>query len=243
MNDERDGLDETMQRVVGELRTLPAVDPRAKARILEAVAAREAMPYGAAADDLDDDLAGAGGAFAQPTPARDATPRRSVRVVGRWARLRAARLSLPAAVGMAAAATFAGFMVRGAVPVRAPSAQVAAATPSIADTQMSGAEVLRVAALTPREMDEAPLPVQFVFEAPEATSVTLVGDFNEWNPRSTPMSPGRGGMWEATVELTPGRHTYAFLIDGKVWRVDPRAPMVEDDDFGQEQSVVIVGTP
>ena len=239
MTDEQDGLDETMQRVVGELRTLPAVDPRAKARILEAVAAREAMPYGAAADDLDDDA----GETLAATPARDSRPRRSVRVVGRWARLRAARLSLPAAVGMAAAATFAGFMVRGAVPVREPSAQVAAATPSIADTQMSGAEVLRVAALTPREMDEAPLPVQFVFEAPEATSVTLVGDFNEWNPRSTPMSPGRGGMWEATVELTPGRHTYAFLIDGKVWRVDPRAPMVEDDDFGQEQSVVIVGTP
>ena len=77
MNDERDGLDETMQRVVGELRTLPAVDPRAKARILEAVAAREAMPYGAAADDLDDD---AGETFAA-TPARDARPRRSVRVV------------------------------------------------------------------------------------------------------------------------------------------------------------------
>ena len=84
--------------------------------------------------------------------------------------------------------------------------------------------------------------VQFVLLAPGAQRVTLVGDFNDWDPQATPLrrSPS-GGAWSTAVELRPGRHRYAFVIDGEQWIADPAAPPAPDDDFGTPGSVVTVG--
>ena len=51
------------------------------------------------------------------------------------------------------------------------------------------------------------------------------------------------GRWSANVPLTPGRHTYAFVVDGTRWLVDPLAPRVPDDGFGPANAVVIEGAP
>jgi anti-sigma factor RsiW len=83
--------------------------------------------------------------------------------------------------------------------------------------------------------------VQFVFVAPGAVSVNVVGDFNDWNPRVTPLHAARAGVWEVSVPLSPGRHRYAFVVDGRVWRPDPAAPRAIEDDFGTPNSVVTVG--
>lgn len=84
--------------------------------------------------------------------------------------------------------------------------------------------------------------VQFVIVVPGATSVTLVGDFNDWNRAATPMEPAAGdGVWAVTVPLEAGRYRYAFLIDGTRWLTDPSAPRSLDDDFGPPNSVVTVG--
>ena len=83
--------------------------------------------------------------------------------------------------------------------------------------------------------------VQFVFIAQGATSVALVGDFNDWDATSTPMHPARqGGLWSVALPLPPGRHRYAFLINGWLWLSDPTAPRAQDD-FGTPSSVVTVG--
>ena len=84
--------------------------------------------------------------------------------------------------------------------------------------------------------------VQFVIVVPGATSVVLVGDFNDWSRTATPMQPAAGdGMWAVTVPLEAGRYRYAFLIDGARWLTDPSAPRSLDDDFGPPNSVVTVG--
>ncbi len=84
-------------------------------------------------------------------------------------------------------------------------------------------------------------PVQFVVVAPGAESVSLVGDFNDWDARLTPMRAGRdGGLWTVTIPLPPGRHRYAFLVNGARWLADPSAPRAPDD-FGTPSSVVTVG--
>ncbi|RRR74580.1 MAG: hypothetical protein EI684_06710 [Candidatus Viridilinea halotolerans] len=50
-----------------------------------------------------------------------------------------------------------------------------------------------------------------------ADSIFLVGDFNEWNTRATPMSRGEQ-YWEATLILKPGgTYYYAYLVDGTDW--------------------------
>lgn len=73
-----------------------------------------------------------------------------------------------------------------------------------------------------------------------AKDVSLVGDFNGWDERATPMLRRQGkGTWSAQVELPPGRHVYAFVVNGKQWLVDPLAPQVPDAGFGPANAVVI----
>ena len=85
------------------------------------------------------------------------------------------------------------------------------------------------------------LPVRFAVEAPGAVHVSIVGDFNGWNPRGLPMhllSDGR--TWEVEVGLAPGRYAYAFVVDGRLAR-DSSAAESGTDDFGVPNSVVLVG--
>src|SRR4051812_47266845 len=95
----------------------------------------------------------------------------------------------------------------------------------------------------PRAVRDTVQIVRFVFVDPGARSVELVGDFNEWAKGSTVLRPsGAPGVWAATVPLSPGRHEYAFIINGSRWVADPLAPK-SSDDFGTESSVIRVGNP
>lgn len=82
---------------------------------------------------------------------------------------------------------------------------------------------------------------QFVLVAPDAASVSVVGDFNDWNPAVTPLArTGRDGVWVAEVELGGGRHVYSFVVDGREWVPDPGVPRAPDDEFGRPSSVLLV---
>lgn len=84
--------------------------------------------------------------------------------------------------------------------------------------------------------------VKFVLVAPQASQVAVVGDFNGWSPTATPMTR-QGGTWTAAVPLEPGRHIYAFVVNGEQWMPDPAAPLSPEDGFGVSNSVVLVGGP
>jgi hypothetical protein len=82
--------------------------------------------------------------------------------------------------------------------------------------------------------------VRLVFVDRGASSVEVVGDFNEWTRGSTALKlSGAPGVWAVSVPLTPGRHEYAFIVDGKRWVADPLA-VKTTDDFGTESSVIRV---
>ena len=75
-----------------------------------------------------------------------------------------------------------------------------------------------------------------------AAEVALVGDFNGWDAHATPMIRRRDdGAWSAKVPLPPGRHVYAFVVDGRRWLVDPLAPQVPDEGYGPANAVVVDG--
>lgn len=83
--------------------------------------------------------------------------------------------------------------------------------------------------------------VRFVFVDSNARRVELVGDFNEWAKGITQLKrSGAPGVWTVSVPLSPGRHEYAFIINGTRWVADPLA-VKSSDDFGTESSVIRVG--
>jgi hypothetical protein len=84
--------------------------------------------------------------------------------------------------------------------------------------------------------------VKFVFVAPQASKVSVVGDFNGWDTTATAMvRTPNSSVWTVTLPLTTGRHVYSFVVDGSIWTADPSAPLAPDDGFGRPNSVRIVG--
>jgi len=81
--------------------------------------------------------------------------------------------------------------------------------------------------------------VSFICHAPQAKSVSLVGDFNQWNPAAHPMKHMPDQSWLLTLELKYGHHRYAFLVDG-VTTLDPRAQGITRNDKGERVSLVPV---
>jgi hypothetical protein len=91
--------------------------------------------------------------------------------------------------------------------------------------------------------DVRTVPVAVGVQLANAKSVAVVGDFNGWDPSATPMERvGTSGFWSATLLALPGRHTYAFLVDGTTLMADPRAPHAKSN-FGGDASVLMVRTP
>jgi hypothetical protein len=83
--------------------------------------------------------------------------------------------------------------------------------------------------------------VQFVGRFPGAQSVHVVGTFNDWRPESIPLEEvDHDGVWRATVVLPTGTYEYMFVVDGERWVADRLADRAVADDFGRENSIVIV---
>ena len=85
------------------------------------------------------------------------------------------------------------------------------------------------------------IPVQFVLVAPEARSVAVVGDFNNWGlDDSALVAENHNGVWSVSAPVRTGVHRYAFVVNGKQWVADPTAPRAAGDDFGQPSSALVV---
>lgn len=85
----------------------------------------------------------------------------------------------------------------------------------------------------------ATVEVRFVLSAPEASSVMLAADFNQWTTDGYALERGPDGYWEITVPLRKGKsYAYNFVIDGKRWIVDPSSASSLDDGFGGSSSTI-----
>jgi hypothetical protein len=108
------------------------------------------------------------------------------------------------------------------------------------------AAVFALGVLVGRRSGVGPAPasdlrsIEFVLKTSADSGVALVGDFNNWDPRATPLRPGSDSVWSVTVPLRPGRYRYTFVVDGTQWRRDPSAPRALEDDFGAPTSVITV---
>ncbi len=82
-------------------------------------------------------------------------------------------------------------------------------------------------------------PVIFICLAPQAKAVSLMGDFNNWDPMAHPMNRQPDGAWRLEVQLNHGHHHYMFSVDGKP-TLDPRAQGIARDQKGERVSLVAV---
>ncbi len=82
--------------------------------------------------------------------------------------------------------------------------------------------------------------VAFAIDAPAAGSVYLTGEFTNWSREGVRMErDGDDGLWKVALDLDPGEYEYRYIVDG-VWIKDPRNVDSVLNEFGQENSLLIV---
>ena len=80
---------------------------------------------------------------------------------------------------------------------------------------------------------------EFSLSAPHAQSVSLAGDFNQWNASLHPLKMDDKGIWKISLALNPGQYEYRFFVDGE-WRNDPNCSSFFQNPFGTSNSWRIV---
>lgn len=85
--------------------------------------------------------------------------------------------------------------------------------------------------------------VTVTFEIPEAIGAeraVLCGDFNDWSTDTHPMRRRKDGTFATTVCLNPGEYQFKYLIDEERWVNDWAADRYDRNEFGDDNSVVVV---
>ena len=72
----------------------------------------------------------------------------------------------------------------------------------------------------------------------DAEAVAVYGSFNNWIQTKNYCAKESGG-WICRIDLTPGKYTYRFLVDG-VGLIDPANSATEDDGSGHMDSVIVI---
>lgn len=134
----------------------------------------------------------------------------------------------------------AGWSPRGPVGL---FAQGGAVTPVVGGGSLygwatAGVEVHYGQVGAPRPPDATvPPPPKFRIHAPAASSVEVIGSFNDWTAEPLHPSAGGAGLWELDRALPSGRHSFVYLLDGVPFlpqEVTRRQP----DGFGGENGVI-----
>jgi chromosome partitioning protein len=74
----------------------------------------------------------------------------------------------------------------------------------------------------------------------KACDLAIAGDFNGWNPATTPLRHDESlGVWQTCVDVPPGRYRYRLVVDGQ-WVQDPYNSYVESNPFGELNNIVVV---
>jgi 1,4-alpha-glucan branching enzyme len=69
--------------------------------------------------------------------------------------------------------------------------------------------------------------------------VSVVGEFNEWQPERHPMKMRKDGTWAATVRLEKDRrYEFRYVVNGERWMADEEADALVLNPYGGQNSVV-----
>jgi 1,4-alpha-glucan branching enzyme len=79
--------------------------------------------------------------------------------------------------------------------------------------------------------------IRFSLKAVDAKKVSLVGEFNNWNPDADPMQRDETGTWTKAKMLSTGNMEYKFFVDGE-WIQDPENLRTCPNRFGTRNNIV-----
>jgi 1,4-alpha-glucan branching enzyme len=81
--------------------------------------------------------------------------------------------------------------------------------------------------------------VVLTFLDPQATTVHVAGNFNNWREDASPLKNTGDGKWVARLMLRSGQYEYRFVVDGR-WIEDPVATERLPNPHGGFNSVLTV---
>lgn len=77
--------------------------------------------------------------------------------------------------------------------------------------------------------------------AATASKVHLVGDFNNWKKKASPLKKLKNGTFKIEMDLPCGKeYQFRYLIDNTTWENDWAADKYVPSEFGNDNSVVVI---
>ncbi|MDR9416404.1 MAG: isoamylase early set domain-containing protein [Gracilimonas sp.] len=71
--------------------------------------------------------------------------------------------------------------------------------------------------------------------------VAVAGSFNDWDTEAEKLEKKKG-QWTTTLRLKPeNEYKFKYLIDGERWENDDNADEYIPNEYGTEDSVILVG--
>jgi 1,4-alpha-glucan branching enzyme len=75
--------------------------------------------------------------------------------------------------------------------------------------------------------------------AADADTAYLVGDFNDWDEKATPMNQLKNGTFKITLDLELNReYQFRYLVNGNQWHNDWDADKYVPNPFSGDNSVI-----
>jgi chromosome partitioning protein len=92
--------------------------------------------------------------------------------------------------------------------------------------------------LVKQKKSSSTIEKRFIFHAPDAVSVKIVGSFNNWDlSDESAMERDEEGKWSKRISLKPGTYQYKFLVND-MWIEDRSNPNFTVNSFGGKNSVI-----
>ena len=97
--------------------------------------------------------------------------------------------------------------------------------------------------ISPDGIQDMPAPStsqqRFVIFQDGINQAEITGSFTNWE-RIPLLQAGESGYWHITLDVLPGEHRYSYILDGSRQLADPTVENRESDDFGAENSILVV---
>jgi len=126
--------------------------------------------------------------------------------------------------------------------VSAPAGTMAL-TPELASTAVDAAGKFEESAVDIISPRQGATRFDLKIVDPSATSMHLLGDFNDWRTDAHPMFKGPSGEWALTIYVPDGLYEYLFFKNGGEYVVDSANPYKQGNPYGGVNSVLIAGSP